>query len=80
MVDVKKLVKYAWENTESKRTADIRHGGRVVEVTRDSPITVGGNVATHEGTTSQVRSWADRKGEHQSSGCNSTHSKTLVAS
>ena len=62
MVDVKKLVKYAWENTEGK--------GRPISATEEEwsrpPGTaqslMGGNVAAHEGTTSQVRFWADRKG------------------
>ena len=59
MVDVKKLVKYAWENTEGE--------GRPISATEEEwsrpPGTaqslMGGNVATYEGTTtSQVRSWA----------------------
>ena len=62
MVDVKKVVKYAWENTEGK--------GRPISATEEEwsrpPGTaqslMGGNVAAHEGTTSQVRSWADRGG------------------
>ena len=61
-VDVKKVVKYAWSDTEGK--------GQPISATEEEwsrqPETaqslMGGNVAAHEGTTSQVRSWADRRG------------------
>ena len=54
-VDVKKVVRYAWENTEGR--------GKPIAATVDewsrAPGTaqslMGGNVATHEGTTCQVR-------------------------